>query len=162
MGTMKPEYAAQPKGAQLNRSQFDLTETHKTTFDASELAPFYWTWAYPGEVFKGRVQAFLRMSSPLDFPIMDNLKVTAHWYFTPCRILWTNFRKFFGEKDNPGDSTTYTLPTLTGSTNCATKTAFTELATKLNIPMQTVDFTDVGAMPFRAYNKIYNWHYPGS
>ena len=157
--SMKQEYAVVPKGAQINRSSFDMGETHKTTFDHSEIAPFYWQYAFPGEVWKGSVDAFIRMSSPLDFPIMDNIKVTVHWYAVPLRILWTNFRKFFGERTDPADSISYTMPTLTASVNLATKTAFTELATKLNLPMQTVDLTNVGAMPFRAYNKIYNWHY---
>ena len=61
--SMKREYASVPRGGNINRSRFDLTETHKTTFDVAEIKPFYWQYAYPGEVWKGSVQAFLRMSS---------------------------------------------------------------------------------------------------
>lgn len=162
---MKPEYASVPKGAAISRSMFQVGENHKTTFNGGQLVPIYWDYFYPGEVLKGKVQAFLRMSSPLETPMMDNMKLTIHWYSCPLRIIWDNFRKFFGERVDPGDSIDYSVPTLT-TTNIDTsvETNFTRLATSLGIPFRTaaqggVDFSEVSALPFRAYNKIYNWHY---
>lgn len=158
--SMKPEYAVNPRGANINRSRFDISETRKTTFNGGQLCPLYWNWFFPGEVLRGSVQGFVRMSSPLDYPMMDNMRLSVHWYAVPARILWDNFRKFFGERVDPGDSIDYTIPTMTGTVDTTLDTSFNTLAGHLEVPFHnTVDFTDVSAMPFRAYNKIFNWHY---
>lgn len=163
---MKSEYASVPKGGDIARSSFDLTETHKTTFDGDFLVPIYWNWAFPGDVWKGSVDAFLRMSSPLDTPIMDNMKLTVHWYACPVRILWDNFRKFYGEQETVGASIDYTLPKLGSNSAVDTSIAAQHLLLMryLGIPVQTaaqggVDEDDISALPFRAYNQIFNWHY---
>ena len=164
--SMKREYASVPKGANLPRSSFNLTRTHKTTFHGGHLVPIHWDICYPGEVFRGSVEAFIRASSPLDYPLMDNLKLTVHWYSAPIRILWDNARKFFGEQVNPGDSIDYTIPVCNAGTAYDTSlpTMFNNLAWNLGVPIRTaaqggVDLTDFSALPFRAYNQIYNWHY---
>lgn len=161
--SMKAEYANVPKGGRLQRSSFNLSENHKTTFDGDELIPIYWTYAYPGDVFRGDVQAFVRMSTPLDFPLMDNMKLTVHWYSVPIRILWDNFRKFYGERDNPSDSIDFTLPELgTGTQSTDTTTGVAKLMRYMGcpvVPTNNVDLADVGAAPFRAYYSIWNWHY---
>ena len=163
---MKREYAALPKGGQLKRSSFDLSRRHLTSHHGGWLVPIFWGWLFPGDVIKGRYQAFLRASSSLEFPLFDNLKLTIHTYFCPIRILWDNARKFFGEQDDPGDSIDYTLPTLGMSNSHDTSLASlgNHLKRYLGVPVQTaaqggVDLEDIGAIPFRAYNKIFNWHY---
>ena len=163
---MKREYAAVPKGGRLPRSSFNLSRRHLTTHHGGWLVPIFWGWLFPGDVIKASYQAFVRASSPLEFPLFDNLKLTIHTYFVPIRILWTNARKFFGEQDDPGDSIAYTLPTLGGSTNYDTSLSGMDqnLLRYLGVPVQTaaqggVDLTDIGAIAPRAYNSIYNWHY---
>lgn len=164
--SMKREYAALPKGGGVPRSSFDLSRNFKTTFNGGYLVPIYWNWFYPGDVVKGSVDAFVRMSSPLDFPIMDNMKLTAHAYAVPVRILWSNFRKFYGEQDDPGDSIDFTIPEYgsTANTDTSTDTLANLLMQYLEVPVQTaaqggVDESDICALPFRAYNSIWNWHY---
>ena len=162
---MKREHAAVPKGGSRPRSMFDIGRTHKTTFHGGWLVPLWWDYFFPGEVLKGSINAFVRMSSPLDFPLMDNMKLTCHWYAAPIRILWDNARKFFGERVNPTDSIDYTIPTMSGA---AVDTSLDDigniLAQYLEVPIQTaaeggVDMTDASALPFRCYSSIWNWHY---
>jgi hypothetical protein len=165
---MKREYAAQPKGGNLNRSQFNLSRRHLTSFDGGYLVPIFHGWLFPGDVIQGRYRAFVRASSPLEFPLFDNLKLTIHSYFCPIRIIWSNFRKFMGEQDDPGDSIDYTIPSLGSSTAIATdgglSGSLVSLMRFLGVPIQTaaqggVDLNDISALPFRSYCSIYNWHY---
>ena len=164
---MKREYAAQPKGGKLKRSMFDLGRRHLTTLNGGYLVPIFWGWVFPGDVMRGKYTAFLRMSSSLEFPLFDNFKLTIHTYFCPIRQLWTNFRKMLGEQEDPGDSTDYTLPEVgnsTTDTSVVTDAGFSRLMRYFGVPVVAagaggVAEEDVGAVPFRAYCHIYNWHY---
>ncbi len=150
---------------QPQRSTFNISEAHKTTFNASYLIPFYWDYKYPGEVTRATTRAFIRISNPLDYPLMDNLYLTVHWFDVPLRILWNNFRKFFGERENPGDSIDYTIPVYHPGTTLAMNgdATWQRLADHLGIPhVASFDCTDASALPFRAYNKIYNYWYRDS
>lgn len=95
--------------ADIPRSNFNRSCGHKTTFDAGRLVPIYNEEVYPGDTVNIRATAFIRMSTPI-YPIMDNLFADIHWFFVPNRQLWTNWRKFMGEQQDPGDSTDYTVP----------------------------------------------------
>lgn len=148
---------AKVEAARAPRSRFDLTETHKTTFDGGRLIPFYWNYFNPSEVVKCRTKAFIRMSSPLDTPVMDNYTLTVHWYKVAIRNLWTNFRKFFGEQTDPGDSIDYTVPTLTGSQTVQTGDIGQYMGLRLGTAPNTI--TGISALPFRAYSFIYNHWY---
>ena len=164
---MKREYAAQPKGGKLKRSMFDLGRRHLTTLNGGYLVPVFWGWLFPGDVIRGAYTAFLRMSSSLEFPLFDNFKLTIHTYFCPIRQLWDNFPKFMGEQVDPGDSTSYTLPEVgnsTTDTSVVTAAGFSRLMRYLGVPVVAagaggVAEEDIGAVPFRAYCHIYNWHY---
>jgi len=41
---------------------------------------------------------------------MDNWHIETFAFFVPCRLVWNNWQKFMGEQDNPGDSTSFTVP----------------------------------------------------
>lgn len=152
---MQPEHARVPQG-DVPRSSFDLSEGHLTTFDSGYLIPFYWNYTYPGDIFRVRAQAFMRCSSPLDFPLMDNARVTIHWWSAPIRILWDNFRKFFGEQVDPGDSIDYTVPTFTSSYTVVAGDFYSY--TGLPIGKANV-LQGTSALVGRAYNRTYNYHY---
>ncbi len=159
--SMRDEYAKNPRGGGGSRSTFNLNETNKTTFNANSLIPIYWDYMYPGEVRKSTTRMFIRMSNPLEFPLMDNIYVTVHWFDVSLRILWDNFRKFYGEQDDPGDSIDFTIPTLaSGNVDLTAGTVYTDLCDYLGLPhVASFDQTDASALPFRAYNKIFNYWY---
>ncbi len=159
---MQSEYANTPKGGGGSRSTFNLSEAHKTTFNANHLIPFYWDYVYPGEVRKSTTNLFVRMSNPLEFPLMDNLYVSVHWFDVSLRILWDNFRRFYGERDpDPDSSIDYTIPVLASSNaDLTTGSLFGQLCDYLGLPhVASFDQSDASALPFRAYNQIYNYWY---
>jgi hypothetical protein len=95
--------------ADIPRSKFDCQSTHKTTFDAGYLVPVYVDEMLPGDTFNLNMTAFARLSTPL-FPVMDNMIMDSFFFFVPNRLLWTNWQKFMGAQDNPGDSISYIVP----------------------------------------------------
>lgn len=141
------------------RSQFDRSHGHKFTMDAGWLVPYYWDEVLPGDTFSMNTHAFVRMASPL-FPIMDNAFIDTHFFFTPTRIIWDNARKFFGEQANPTDSIDYQIPVLAGTIASSANNTATSVQQFLNvmgIPHGIAPSdVDINALPFRAYNLIYN------
>lgn len=93
----------------MPRSVFDLSKGHKTSMDSGLVVPLWVEEVLPGDTFRVQATVLLRLATLL-FPLMDNLYVDLHFFFCPWRLVWTNTAKFFGEQDNPADSTTYTIP----------------------------------------------------
>lgn len=98
--------------AEIPRSSFDIQKTHKTTFDAGWLVPVYCDEVLPGDTFRVSMTAFARLSTPL-FPIMDNMHLDSFFFFVPNRLVWDNWKRFNGEQNNPGDSTSFLVPEIT-------------------------------------------------
>lgn len=101
-------FAQVPK-AEIQRSTFDRSFTHKTTFNAGLLIPVFRDFALPGDTAAVKMTAFARLATPI-FPIMDNMYLDTHFFAVPIRLVWDNFKKFIGEQLNPGDSIAYTIP----------------------------------------------------
>lgn len=109
-GTIKGQGRfAQVPQARIPRSQFNRSHGHKTTFDAAGLVPILLDEVLPGDTFNVRATLFCRMNTPV-VPIMDNLYLDTFYFFVPYRLLWSNWEKFNGAQDDPGDSTDYTIP----------------------------------------------------
>lgn len=85
---------------QLQRSRFDRSHGHKTTFDASDLIPIWTEEILPGDTVQLNTNAIVRMATPLK-PILDNLFLEIFYFFIPLRLLWINWQKFNGERDDP-------------------------------------------------------------
>lgn len=148
------QFAMVPK-ADIPRSSFNRQFTHKTTFDSGYLIPVFVDEVLPGDTFNVKMTAFARMATPL-FPVMDNLHMESFFFFVPNRLVWNNWQKFMGEQDNPGDSTSYIIPT---QTSPAGGYAANSLQDYMGLP--TVGQVGAGntvthsALWLRAYNLIY-------
>lgn len=141
----------------IQRSAFDLSHSHKTTFDAGQLIPVMVLDVVPGDTFSIDATFFARLATPI-YPLMDNMKMDIHFFFAPDRILWDNFVKMMGEQLSPGDSIAYQTPIVT--VNAGAGVGFTALSLYdyLGIPTE-VDDISVNNLPARAYNQIYNEWY---
>lgn len=141
--------------ADIPRSTFNRQTTHKTTFDAGYIIPVYVDEVLPGDSFKLKMTAFCRLATPL-FPVMDNLKLDSFFFFVPCRLIWSNFKKFMGEQASPTDSISFTVPQ---QLSPASGYSVGTLQDYLGLP--TIGQVTAGAqvshnaMPLRAYNLIY-------
>lgn len=136
--------------AEIQRSSFNRSHGYKTTFDSGYLVPFYVDEVLPGDTFNLKCTLFARLATPI-VPFMDNMFMETFFFFVPNRLLWDNWQKFNGEQEDPGDSTDFLIPTIknTGSFDVGS------IADYFGIPTGVKNL-EVNALPFRAYNLIYN------
>lgn len=140
--------------AQIQRSVFNRSHARKQTFNSDQLVPILVDEVLPGDSFDLRANLFARLSSSMEFPIMDNLHLDTFFFFVPNRIIWDNWEKFMGAQDNPSDSTDFTVPTLSYDEAFSTG----EITDFMGVPpnMYSAGNTFLSALPFRAYNLIWN------
>lgn len=144
--------------ADIPRSSFRVETSHKTTFDAGYLIPVYCEEVLPGDTFNVRMTAFCRMATPI-YPIMDNLHLESFFFFVPNRLVWSNWVKFQGQQDNPGDSISYTIPILTSPANgftVGTIYDYLGLPTIGQVTAGQGNNITINVLPLRAYNRIWN------
>lgn len=141
---------SQIPSTQIPRSVFDRSHGYKTTFNSGYLVPFYVDEVLPGDSFKLTATLFARLATPI-VPFMDNLYLETFFFFVPNRLVWDNWQKFNGEQKNPSDSTDFLVPTVSGM-SVQNQT----LWDYFGLPTNVQNTLKVNALPFRAYNLIFN------
>lgn len=135
------------------KSTFDLSEGLKTCIDFDNLYPVYWEELSPGDHFEVDVASVCRLM-PTVAPVMDNVKLKFFAFWVPNRLLWKHFLNFMGEKTWQDDHNDYLVPQINMK---VAENKVGGLADYLGCPPTgtNCDYT-VSALPFRAYNKIWN------
>lgn len=167
------------KNASVNmpRTRFDMSCVNTTTITADYLYPVYCELVIPGDSWNISVSNFIRMISPIDVPMMDNLYCDYHFWFVPFRLVWDKTKYFFGEQDRtPETDEDYTIPQINFDSSVANSgytngyTGFAGLPQSgsiydyFGIPIQGTDGLltgsfSINALPLRAYNLIYDdWY----
>lgn len=139
---------------EIQRSMFDRSCGHKTTFDSGLLIPMFCDEILPGDTVRMNATIFARIATLLS-PIMDNIYLDTFWFFVPNRLLWENWEKFNGAQDNPGDSTDFLVPFIDDDNmvfDAGTIYDYFGLPTEV----EWAGGTGPNALPFRAYNLIFN------
>lgn len=131
----------------IPRSAFRRDRTYKTAFNSGLLVPFFLDEVLPGDTFNLGVTAFARLSTPI-VPFMDNLYLDFFFFFVPNRLVWSHWEHFNGYQENPGDSTDYLVPQFSRNWDVSS------LGDYFGLPVGKL--TTVSALPFRAYNLIWN------
>lgn len=155
---MEHSFSEVPR-ADIPRSTFNRSHGLKTTFDADWLVPILVDDVIPGDTFNVNCTHFARVGSPFVHPLMDNLYLETFFFFVPYRLVWDNWEKFCGAQDDPADSIDYTIPKVSSTTNrdLTDGSSFAALSDYFGLPYRSsVDMTDFSALPYRAYNLIWN------
>lgn len=137
--------------AEIPRSKFNRSSGYKTTFDSGYLVPFFVDEVLPGDTMRLKSTIFARLATPI-VPIMDNLFMETFYFFVPTRLVWDHWAEFNGEQRNPGDTTDYLIPTLSGFT-AGNGTVYDYAGLPTGVPIAG---NTVSCLPFRAMNLIYN------
>jgi hypothetical protein len=148
---MQNQFASVPQ-ADIPRSKFNRSHGLKSTFDVDYLVPIFIDEAIPGDTHNLSMNAFARLSTPL-YPIMDNMFMDTFFFFVPMRLVWSDYYKFFGCQDDPGDSTSYTIPTCPATASTGYSNG--GLHDYFGLPTKIPDYSH-NNLPIRAYNLIYN------
>lgn len=135
------------------KSTFNLSEGLKTCFDFDNIYPVYWEELSPGDHFEVSVASVCRLM-PMISPVMDNVKLKFMSFWIPNRLLWKHFLNFMGEKQWQDDKVDYLVPQLDMK---VAENTVGGLGDYLGCPPTgtTCDYS-VSALPFRAYNKVFN------
>jgi len=137
--------------ADIPRSSFRMEKAYKTTFDADYLVPILCEEVLPGDTWHGKFTTYVRTQTLL-YPLMDNLHLETFFFFVPNRLVWSNWQNFMGERSPNVDSTIdFTVPVTTAFNSVPTGSLYDYFGLPLN-----VTGLQVNALPFRAYNLIYN------
>lgn len=132
---------------------FDLSHDRKFSGKIGELMPISVMEVVPGDKFNIKATNLTRFA-PLITPIMHKASVYCHFFFVPNRILWPNWENFIsGGEDGLADPT---FPTV--DLTIPTQYGIQTLADYLGLPTGN-QITDVSALPFAAYQKIYQDYY---
>lgn len=99
-----------------------------------------------------RASLYARLATALH-PIMDNLRMSVHFWSAPNRTLWDKWRRFVGERLSPGDSIDFLVPTVTTTADGITNKLSCYLGIRPDVALE------VNTLPFRMYNSVYNEHY---
>lgn len=156
---MDHNFASVPS-PQIQRSVFNRTHGHKTTFDSGYLIPFYLDEILPGDTMSLNATLMARLNTLIN-PIMDNLFLETQFFFVPNRLVWTNWERFQGAQDDPSDSIDYTVPIVADENVFDIETG--DLADYFGIPIPPTGTLGANALPqalpFRAYYLIWNTWY---
>ena len=144
---------AQIPSVNMARSKFNRSFATKDTFDFDFLVPIFLDEILPGDTCNLNVNTFARLATQV-VPVMDNMYIDYFFFFVPNRLVWDNWEKFNGAQDDPDDSTDYTVPILEVLTSGG---GYVEGTVHDHFGIPTlVENLEINALPFRAYNLIYN------
>lgn len=151
-----PSHFAMVPRNDVPRSTFQSSHTVKNTIDVDYLVPVHVDEVLPGDVHDGTLTVFARLNN-LIFPLMDNLEVETFFFFVPNRLTWDNWVKFMGEQKNPGDSINFTIPQLVSPAGGFIVGGIADAFGLPTVGQIAGGATiSVSALPFRAYNLIFN------
>lgn len=134
-------------------SKFGLSNYKLFTCNQGDLVPCGIHEVLPGDVFKHSTSLFIR-TTPLLAPVMHPVHATVHHWFVPWRLVWSDFEKWITGGEDGLQEPVY--PTMT--INDGNGYDEGSLADYLGIPPGVDDIVH-SALPFRAYNLIYNENY---
>lgn len=134
-------------------SNFNLSHYKNATFNQGYLIPMGLMEVLPGDIFRHKTSMLLR-TTPLLAPVMHPVHASIHHWFVPTRLIWEDFEKFITGGEDGDDASV--APTVT--VNTGTGWAVGSLADYFGLPTGVDDLT-VSALPFRAYNLIFNEWY---
>lgn len=140
------------------RNMFDLTHAKKISCKMGQLVPIMLEEVVPGDKFMNQSEIMMRLA-PMLAPVMHPINVWTHFFFVPTRLLWDEFQDFItGGED--GD-----LAPVAPYVSFSHALGFVgkgSLSDYLGLPPGSggaVNAVQVSALPFRAYQLIYNEYY---
>lgn len=138
----------------LPRSVFPMNFYRKQTMKGGFLYPIMCEEVLPSDTWIFNMANFIRLNTQVVAPI-DNLTVKTYFFFVPSRLVWDNFAKQHGERKNPNDTIDYITPSVTFPNGVHVESLGDYLGkNRINIAN-----TKLNALPFRAYNLIWNEYF---
>ena len=137
----------------MKRNKFNLSHYKLLSCSQGELIPTCLMEVLPGDSVQHATHMLVRVL-PLLAPVMHPVRATIHHWFVPHRLVWDDWEDFITGGEDGMDASVF--PTIT--TPASTGFAVGSLADYLGVPTGVASRA-VSALPFRAYNLIFNEWY---
>lgn len=136
------------------KNSFDLSHDVKLSASMGNLTPILTLECVPGDKFNLGCESVIRFA-PMIAPIMHRVDVTMHYFFVPNRILWINWEKFIT------DANSGIVPPYFDYFHSDFNAAQRKFADYLGVPPIPTGsaLQRISALPFAAYQAIYNEYY---
>lgn len=135
----------------MRKSKFKLTHLHSTTLDPGYLVPFLLVPTLPNDTFRIGLSSFVR-AQPMLAPLMHEVYIVTQYWFVPNRLVWDDWEEFI-----TGGQDLMSTPPFPYLTLSADDAKVGSLSDYFGFP--TVEGIEVSALPYRAYNLIWNERY---
>lgn len=133
----------------MRRSKFNLSNTQLLSCDMGQLVPCGLMEVLPGDTVQ-HVTSVLARCMPLQTPPMHRVNLKVHHFFVPHRVIWEDWEDFITGGPDGMDASVFPTIDVAG-------VAEKSLADYLGVPVGMTGA--VSALPFRAYNFIFNEYY---
>lgn len=137
----------------MKRNKHSLSNYKLLSCDLGELVPIGLTEVLPGDTIQQNTNCLVRCS-PLLSPVMHPVDVRIHHWFVPNRVMWEDWEDFITGGPDGMDTSVFPTITIGGGSGAA----IGSLADYLGVPTG-VNNIEVSALPFRAYQLIWNEFY---
>lgn len=136
----------------MKRSKFNLSHYKTFTCDMGLLIPIACVDVLPGDTFRHSTNILIRMS-PMLAPVMHPIVCRIHHWYVPYRLIWDEWEEFITGGPTGFGVDTPLFPTVSVSPTVSS------LSDYLGLPLSDSAPFSVSALPFRAYNMIWNNFY---
>ena len=137
------------------KNVFDLSHDVKMSMKMGQLTPVLVTECVPGDSFQIGCDSLIRFA-PMVAPVMHRMDVSVHYFFVPNRLTWDNWEKFIVDANTP-----HVLPYISYS-GSPYWDQFKKFMDYMGVPPNTSGgsvIQQLNALPFAAYQAIYNEYY---
>lgn len=141
------------------RNVFNLSHEYRCSAAFGQLLPVFCEEVLPGDTFQISTQAFVR-AMPMVAPLMHRVNIYTHFFFVPNRLVWDEWKDFItGGEDGTAEPVFPKLGLQPNALLPGSLADYLGVSTQLNEEGRPVAAVSVSALPFRAYNLIWNEYY---
>lgn len=143
-------------------AKFDLSHERKFSMDMGNLVPIMVQDVLPGDRFRVKTEIFMRMA-PMLAPIMHRVNVKTDFFYVPNRLIWSEWEEFI-TGGRLGTSTPFPPYFTMADLQSGNGISVGSLGDFLGLPFLSAapavgQELNVSALPFRAYQLIYDEYY---
>lgn len=141
----------------MKRSKQNLSCYKLASMDMGTLYPIHCQEVLPGDTIQQSTSALIRVA-PMLAPVMHPTKAHIHHFFVPYRLIWDDWEDFITKGRDGLQAPAYpTIQMAGGGVSIGTIGDFLGLPT--GIDLTTANQMAPSALPFRAYDLIWNEFY---
>lgn len=140
----------------IQRSVFDRSSGHMTSFNCADLIPIYVDEVLPGDSVRMTTSKVIRAQTLLT-PTFGNMYLDTYWYFIPMRLVWDHAKEFFGENNTSAwiPQVEYQIPSIASPEGgFVTGTIADYMGLPVGVEWNNSAVNRPSALYFRAYAKV--------